>query len=524
MSRTEEPRDDLSADADVESTYEHDPSEESPLLANDLPRDLVPSRAFQRRVLLMCILSLFIVEVSDFITDPPLQKIAEDIICRRYYPDHLLGVPMIQDHRCKESHVQKTLAMVKSWNLAISLAVPIVAQFPFGIIADKYGRRPVLFLSLFGCLLQTTWVMIVLLFPDVFSIWATLLGSIFFLIGGGAPMAGAMVWTIVADVVPVAERTGMFFRLSAAGMIFNVIVNPISAWLLKFDPWLSMWIGFGFLVTGTGSVLLIPETLQFRQKADLRRRDGQASPGGHGREGNGVDLRKHSILKQAWFTVKNDMQHVWLFIFASKKVMVLILAVAVFFPIRLAYTGILLQYMAKRFDWDWSTATYVSTAGILSTVVCLLVVLPLASILLNKRYPSQPLRRDLLLTRVSLLFVSSGSLLMSVAAVPWLFVVSLVVMSFGNCFNALSRALLNAIVEPHTIATLNTTISLIEMVMGLLGAPAMGWLLSRGMELGGAWLGLPFLVTTGLALGATIMLFALRLPPGAGAGAGHLGD
>lgn len=124
-SRAEQSRDDdLSADADVESNsgYDNDvaPSEGSPLLSNDLPRDLVPSRGFQRRVLLMCLVSLFIVEVSEFITDPPQQKIIEDIICRGYYPDHVL---QIKDQRCKDNHVQKTLAMVRGWHLAFGMAV-----------------------------------------------------------------------------------------------------------------------------------------------------------------------------------------------------------------------------------------------------------------------------------------------------------------------------------------------------------------------------------------------------------------
>jgi MFS family permease len=37
----------------------------------------------------------------------------------------------------------------------------LVAQFPYGIIADKYGRRIVLFLAVLGCFLQGAWVMLV---------------------------------------------------------------------------------------------------------------------------------------------------------------------------------------------------------------------------------------------------------------------------------------------------------------------------------------------------------------------------
>lgn len=103
---------------------------------------------------------------------------------------------------------------------------------------------------------------------------------------------------------------------------------------------------------------------------------------------------------------------------------------------------------------------------------------------------------------------------MTVAGVPWLFITSLVTTSLGNGFSALCRALLNAVVEPHTVATLNTTISLAEMLMALASGPAMGWLLSEGMELGGAWQGLPFLVLTVLSIGITAAVFTFKIPTG----------
>ncbi|KAK7433333.1 hypothetical protein QQZ08_000272 [Neonectria magnoliae] len=521
MSRSDSRHDGLTMGLDVESDSgnytQAASSEEAPLLddfpvlPNDLPADIIPPKSFRFRVLLMCIVFLFIVEVSQFIMEPPLQKIMEDIICHKYYPDHSLREPSILDRRCKNDEVQRTLAMVRGWSLSFEMATPIIAQFPFGIIADKYGRRPVLFLSVFGCLSQSCWVMLVLYFPDVFSIWAMLPGSLFYLIGGGGPMASAMVWTIVADVVPVAERTSVFYQITAAVLMINILVNPISAWLLHFDPWIPMWLAFGFLIAGTCCTLMIPETLGLRRKADDRRRHGTNA---HEPDHEDTESLKHHILKQAWYTVKNDMGHVWRFIFASKSIMILILAISAHMPIRLAFASILLQYISKRFDWDWSTATYVLTVGIVATVTTLLVVLPIASTLVTKRYRYSPMRRDLFLSRVSVLFLAVGVLLMAFAGVPWMFVTSLVIASMGNAFNTLCRALVNAVVEPHTVATLNTTISLAEMIIAVISGPAVGWLMSQGMHLGGAWQGLPFLVMTFLAVVISVAMFAFRIPAG----------
>ncbi|RFN53826.1 hypothetical protein FIE12Z_1860 [Fusarium flagelliforme] len=506
MATRNEPRhDDVFSDTDVESNHEIERTEESPLLPNTSPIQNGASKAFQRRALGFCMLALLMVEVSQFIMNPPTKKIIEDIICRKHYPDHAIRSYDIEDIRCKDSPVQGTLAMVQGWQQAFEMGVPILTQFPYGIVADKYGRRLVLFLAMFGCCLSTCWMLMVY----IFSIWAVLGDSIFFLIGGGGQMAVAMVYTIVADVVPVEERTDMFFRLVALVLIFNVIFNPISAWLLQYDPWLSMWIGFGFMVFGTLCILLIPETMHLRRKDDERHEH--------------ADMDKSGVLRQAWFSIKNDMQHVWRFIFASKSIMMLMFAVALFYPTRITLTGPLLQYMSKRFDWSWSKATYISTIGIIATVVCYLIILPITSNSLDKsrRYKSRPIARDLLLSRISITIMTVGLLLMGVAGTPWLFIISLIIVSIGNSFVALSRALLNALVEPHTIATLNTTVSLIEVMMGLT-APAMSWLLAKGIDMGGSWMGLPFVVVGLLAMVTTGMLFAIKLPS-SGVGQAHDG-
>jgi len=144
----------------------------------------------------------------------------------------------------------------------------------------------------------------------------------------------------------------------------------------------------------------------------------------------------------------------------------------------------------------------------------LLVILPLASSYLTKRYGYDALRRDLYLSRVSVVLVVTGGFMLAFAAVPWLLVSSLIVTSMGIGFTMLCRALLNAVVEPHTVATLNTTISTMETLMGLVGAPALGWLMSRGMELGGPWLGLPYLVTAICSALVLVAVFAFRIPAG----------
>ncbi|KAM0263939.1 hypothetical protein ACHAQJ_000974 [Trichoderma viride] len=498
----------------AEDDYEAD--EGTALLQNtDLPADIAPSKEFRRLVLGMCVLFLFIVEVSQYIINPPMEQIMEDVICRRHHSDHALAT---HDGRCKETDVQKTLAMVRSWGMSGDMLFPLFVQISYGVVADKYGRRLVMFLSLFGCFLQQVWTTIVLLFPDTFSIWSLLYGSIFLLIGGGGQMVVAMIWTIIADVVPVAERTSVIYKISAMNLVLSVAVNPLAAWLLSKDAWMTMWIGNGVLTIGLLSSALIPETLKFRQAIDNKRRGQDATSAAQDESQSSsrkIPGAKY-LARRAWFSAKNDVSHVWRFIFASKTVVLLLLAYGPFYLIKLAFALDILQYMTGRFKWEWSTATYINTVSSLTAVFTLLVLLPLSSSILTKRFRHNSISRDLFLARASIAIFIAGSLLTALADVPWLFICAMVITNIGVGVSSLCRALLNAVVEPHTIATLNTTMSTMETFMGFVGAPVMGWLLGHGMELGGVWMGLPYFATTLLGVAVMVVLLFVRISPGSG--------
>lgn len=130
-----------------------------------------------------------------------------------------------------------------------------------------------------------------------------------------------------------------------------------------------------------------------------------------------------------------------------------------------------------------------------------------------KRYKFSTISRDLFLIRVSIVLVTCGAFLAAISAQPWQLISSLIIFSLGVGFNSQCRAILNALVEPHTVATLNTAISTVESITMGVASPVMGWLLGRGMDIGGFWMGLPFMVTFIAALtGGIILFFFFKLP------------
>lgn len=109
------------SDDEVEADETTSLLQSNDLQNNDLPADIAPSKAFRRLVVAMCVLFLFIVEVSQYILNPPMEQIMEDVICRRYHPDHTIAMPQLHDSRCKDTEVQKTLAMVRSWSTSLDM-------------------------------------------------------------------------------------------------------------------------------------------------------------------------------------------------------------------------------------------------------------------------------------------------------------------------------------------------------------------------------------------------------------------
>lgn len=112
------------------------------------------------------------------------------------------------------------------------------------------------------------------------------------------------------------------------------------------------------------------------------------------------------------------------------------------------------------------------------------------------------------------MFAFLGTVIVAFAPTRWICVLALVIYSFATGFSPLFRSILSIIVEPHTVGALNTVIATVESLMGLMSAPSLAWLLSKGMDLGGVWMGLPFMFTSLLAALSAIGTFAFQLPRG----------
>ena len=154
----------------VPEPEEQQATAETPLLQRISSRDdeeptTIPPHPHLIRVVAIVIVSVFLVEVGDYMMRAPFLRILEDIVCRNFYESTApfgshVTLPIPEDE-CKIAPVQARVAMIKGWDSALSCIPAIFLAVPFGYVGDRYGRKIPYVLALFGILLSCIWVLFV---------------------------------------------------------------------------------------------------------------------------------------------------------------------------------------------------------------------------------------------------------------------------------------------------------------------------------------------------------------------------
>lgn len=71
------------------------------------------------------------------------------------------------------------------------------------------------------------------------------------------------------------------------------------------------------------------------------------------------------------------------------------------------------------------------------------------------------------------------------------------------------RSLLSNMVDPRHLGTMNSLLGILEMIGLMIGAPALFASLRHGFELGGDWIGLPFICAAAMIALSTGIVFIL---------------
>lgn len=127
---------------------------------------------------------------------PAQTKIYEMIYCcqHRLEPDQSsCAFRTFPEHLCKTSQIQQEVSTLKGWLEFFDNIPGLVLTIPFGVWADRRGRRKLLLLSITLLAVQQVWITGVTMFADTLPLKAIWLEGLFNVFAGGRTVAEMLV-------------------------------------------------------------------------------------------------------------------------------------------------------------------------------------------------------------------------------------------------------------------------------------------------------------------------------------------
>ncbi|KAI0596519.1 major facilitator superfamily domain-containing protein [Biscogniauxia sp. FL1348] len=453
----------------------------------------------------LCLIILVATSATGFIAIP-FTRLAEDVLCRRYYgveqqqqggPGVGIGAGAanpIDEGLCKENSIQSRLAFVMAIHSALEAVAGLLAAFPWGLAADRIGRRPVSAIALGSMVVALLWAMTVMYLPSVLPIELVWLGAASPFVGGGNAVLTGVVLSMVADATSEEERALSFMRLHAASLSGNLMSPALSSLLMSRTggPWASLWVAVALLSTSALSFyLFLPETLTTTTTTTKH-------------PSSRIIRESLSILRP--------------------RSLVLLLASAlgsapVLFATALQFMA---QFVSKRYGLRLAQTGYVQSGYGAAQIVQALGVLPLLSRWWRVRSSSSSSsssdsehRRDLSLALWSYAVLFLGVVVLGVSPSLGGFVLGLALTALGSGFGSLSKSLMSLYVDPAHRSRLFSLVGMVEVLGSVYAHPMLAGLFTLGMKLGGGWIGLPYYGLAVLVAACGSLLLFVRLPKSA---------
>jgi len=343
-----------------------------------------------------------------------------------------------------------------AWALAQFIAAPAL-----GMLSDRFGRRPVIILSVLGVAIE---FVLAALAPTVEWLMAARV------LCGLTCGAQAAAMAYVADVVPPDDRTKNFGWLNAAAWT-GVILGPALGGVLgAVDLRAPFWAAAAF--AGLNAVygwLVLPESLPERDRPPWRW--AKANPWG----ALGLLASRPGLLAMA-----GVMLLLWLALHAMNSVLVL--------------------YTAYRYGWTPLAFGVFATAFALVNIGVQTRVAGWVAERLRER-------RTVL---IGLMSQTVAYLAVSLAPLGWIYWIANLPLALGNIAGPALQTIMTDKVGPEEQGRLQGAIGAISCIAGLVGPIAFtqlfAWTIAPGR--GGAWSGLPILLGGGLTLVAVAVVAA----------------
>ncbi|KAJ5179939.1 hypothetical protein N7492_003149 [Penicillium capsulatum] len=533
--------------------FNHEVAEDAPFLAStsNAPgpqNEPKPRRESERdasiigfRLKVTLFAMVLAVEIGFAFLEGPMVRIMEAIACRQYYgqtdPTKIGANGQVPEEMCKGAEVQAELAAVKGYHMFFDGLLCALLAFPYGLLADRQGRKSTLLLGIPGFALNSIITIVVLWFSDIFPLRAVWFSALGWLLGGGPVVAFAIIWTMMADVTTEAERATLFFQFAIVSMGAEFISSGLSSWLMVLNPWIPLTIGFAIVFSGLFFIVLLPET---KHALPPRRpepsnvemseisgeTDGKHSDKPHDSERyhdeSDLDLDFDHEAHLSWsypqkpglwarcqanyrFYVKP-----YLFILNRKPVILLLTAFLVYRLSR-GSSWFLTQYISTRYQWTLAQSNFLVACRPIVSVPLFLFGLPwLKSRVLSPRRSTT--EKDLWLARASILCLILGTLGIALSPSILALIPSMILQALGSGFVFLARSIITTLVERNETARLYTVIEILQALGNIVASLSITTVFQIGLHMGGFWIGLAWMMTSSLFAMVGFAIWWLRLP------------
>ncbi|OJJ96603.1 hypothetical protein ASPACDRAFT_81267 [Aspergillus aculeatus ATCC 16872] len=498
------------------------------------------------RLMVTLFAMILAVEVGICMSNGPVTRIFESIACREYYaqydPTQIGANGQVDEDLCKIKEVQQDLAAVKGYMEFFDGTLSAILAIPYGLMADRFGRKSTICLSIPGFVLNCLMQLAVMWFPDTFPLRTVWASSLAWLLGGGPVVAFAIIWTMMSDVSTEEERAAIFFKFGVAGMGADFASSAASSWLMALDPWLPLLLGWALAIIGMFFALSLPETMgafpgreskksnslelgqifsshseyksvpSKEQEQEVSSDDEDSGPGeSHVDEKSGAATA--TATRQTFFAaVKRRVQAYfapYAFIVQNRQIMLLLTAFLVYRLSR-GSSWFLVQYISTRFKWTLAEANFLMSFKPALTIPLFLFVLPAISRRLLKSM--KPTQKDLTLMRISIVFLTVGTLGIGLSSHVYMLIPSLLLQTSGSGFVFLTRSLITTLVKREETARLFTIIEVLQSMGNVIASLSITTVFQIGLELGGRWIGLAWMMTATAFMMVGVAVSMFRLP------------
>lgn len=319
------------------------------------------------------------------------------LICEEYFAERSLHDPSFhmmpvilgdENPQCRIPEVQSLVSKFTLYcNLAAGLLSAVVSP-KLGALSDRYGRKLMLSVTILGTILCETVIIVVVKYPDTFSVNWILLGYALDGLGGSFIAAMALSYAYASDCTA-PDKRNVAFGYYHGSLFCGIAMGPILAGY--FVKATGQLLSIFYIAVGAHGLfllfllLIVPESLS--KKRQLRARDDSDFVGA-GEQRSLSDWASYTIklltgtkllqpLAILWPTGEGTNP-------AVRRNLVFLAAVdTTMFGVAMGSMTVVIIYTGYMFGWGTlEQGTFVSIVNI-GRVFTLLVVLPVASRILR---------------------------------------------------------------------------------------------------------------------------------------------